>query len=83
MGENNFAALPVALCGVVLLFAEIAYFILTRSLLSIHATDSVLATALSRDFKDKISVVIYLLTIPLAFVGTRIAGGLYVTVAII
>ena len=83
MGENNFAPLPVALYGVVLLLAAIAYFILTRSLLSIHEEDSVLATALGRDFKGKISVVIYLLAIPLAFVSSWIAGGLYVAVAVI
>ena len=82
MGENNFAALPVALYGVVLLFAAIAYFILTRSLLSIHESDSVLATALGRDFKGKISIVIYLLAVSLAFVSSWIAGGLYVAVAI-
>jgi uncharacterized membrane protein len=83
MGENNFAALPVALYGCVLLFAAIAYFILTRALLSIHEKDSVLATALGRDFKGKISVVMYLLAIPLAFVGAWIAGGLYILVAVI
>ena len=83
MGENKFAPLPVALYGTVLLFAAIAYFILTRSLLSIHESDSVLATALGRDFKGKISVVIYILAIPLAFVSAWIAGGLYVTVAVI
>jgi uncharacterized membrane protein len=81
MGENNFAALPVALYGVVLLFAAVAYFILTRSLLSIHEDDSVLATALGRDFKGKISVVIYILAIPLAFVSSWIASGLYIAVA--
>src|SRR6202171_4560164 len=68
MGENNFAAVPAALYGVVLLFAAIAYFILARALLSIHAPDSVLATALGRDFKGKVSMVIYLVAIPLAFV---------------
>jgi uncharacterized membrane protein len=83
MGENNFAALPVALYGCVLLFAAIAYFILTRALLSIHEKDSVLATALGRDFKGKISVVMYLLAIPLAFVSAWIAGGLYILVAVI
>jgi len=83
MGENNFAALPVALYGVVFLFAGIAYFILTRSLLSIHEDDSVLAIALGRDFKGKISIVIYMLAVPLAFVSAWIAGGLYVLVAII
>src|SRR5881396_1199312 len=51
MGENQFAAWPVALYGTVLLFAAIAYFILVRSLLALHGKDSTLATALGRDFK--------------------------------
>ncbi len=83
MGENNFAGLPVALYGIVLLFAAVAYFILTRVLLSVHGKDSTLATALGNDFKGKISVVIYLAAIPLAFVSPWIAGGLYVSVAVI
>ena len=49
MGENHFAPLPVALYGVVLLFAAIAYFILTRALLAIHTSDSTLAIALGAD----------------------------------
>src|SRR5256886_17500956 len=57
MGENHFASLPVALYGVVVLCSAIAYFILTRALLSIHAPDLVLATALVEDFKGKISMV--------------------------
>ena len=82
MGENHFASLPVALYGVVLLFAAIAYFILTRALLLIHAADSKLALALGADFKGKISMVIYLLAIPLAFVRPWIACGLYILVAV-
>jgi uncharacterized membrane protein len=82
MGENKFAAVPVALYGVVLLCAAIAYFILARSLLSIHAPDSVLATALGADFKGKISMVIYLFAIPLAFVRPWLACSLYVLVAV-
>jgi uncharacterized membrane protein len=83
MGENNFAAVPVAIYGVVLLLAAIAYFVLTRALLAIHRRDSVLATALGRDFKGKVSVVIYLLAIPLAFVRSWIACALYVLVELI
>jgi len=49
----NFASVPTALYGVVLLCAAIAYFILARSLLSIHSPDSVLATALGVDFKAR------------------------------
>jgi len=82
MGENRFAAVPAAMYGIVLLFAAIAYFILARALLSIHAPDSVLATALGADFKGKISMVIYLLAIPLAFVRSWLACGLYVLVAV-
>src|SRR5258706_1646141 len=82
LGENHFAAVPAALYGVVLLCAAIAYFILARSLLSIHSPDSVLATALGADFKGKISMVIYLVAIPLAFVRSWLACGLYILVAV-
>jgi uncharacterized membrane protein len=82
MGENHFAALPTALYGVVLLFAGIAYFILTRVLLLIHNADSKLAIALGADFKGKISIVIYLLAIPLAFVRPWIAWSLYIVVVV-
>jgi TMEM175 potassium channel family protein len=83
MGENGFAAMPVALYGVVLLFAAIAYFILTRVLLRIHAADSMLAIALGRDFKGKISIVIYVAGIGLAFVRPWLACAFYVVVAVI
>jgi uncharacterized membrane protein len=82
MGENHFSALPTALYGVVLLFAGIAYFILTRVLLLIHDADSKLAIALGADFKGKISIVIYLLAIPLAFVRPWIAWSLYIVVVV-
>ena len=64
------------------LLGAIAYFILARALLSIHAPDSVLATALGEDFKGKISVVIYLIAIPLALVRSWLACALYVLVAV-
>src|SRR5437588_8120939 len=82
MGENHFAESPVALYGMVLLCSAIAYFILTRALLSIHARDSLLAIALGADFKGKISMVIYLVAIPLAFFRWWLAYGLYVLVAV-
>lgn len=81
-GENKFASWPVALYGVVLFFAAIAYFILTRALIALHGRESVLAEAVGRDFKGKISVVIYAAAIPLAFLSSWIALGLYVLVAI-
>lgn len=83
MGENNFATLPVALYGVILLSAAIAYFILTVALVAHHGKDSTLAIALGRDFKGKLSLAIYAVAIPLAFVQSWLACGLYVLVAII
>ena len=82
MGENHFAPWTLVLYGTVLLFAAIAYYILTLTLLSLHAKDSALSKALGRDFKGKISIVIYLVAIPLALVKWWLASALYILVAI-
>ena len=82
MGENSFAAWPVALYGAVLLLAAIAYTILFRVLVALHGKDSVLGTALGRDFKGKVSLGIYLVAIPLALVNSWLACALYVMVAV-
>lgn len=81
-GENNFAALPVAFYGIVLLCAAIAYYILSRVLITHHGKDSTLAVAIGKDFKGKISVVIYALGIGLSFINSWLAFLLYVLVAI-
>jgi uncharacterized membrane protein len=83
MDENHFAPLTVAAYGAVLLCAGIAYFILTRVLLASHPQDSLLARALGRDFKGKISVVIYLAAIPLAYAHVGLSLALYVAVALV
>lgn len=82
MGENHFSALPVALYGTVLLCTAIAYFILTKSLISYHGKDSVLAIALGADFKGKVSMVFYAVAIPSAFVNSWFACALYIMVAV-
>lgn len=81
-GENNFSPLPVAFYGIVLFFAAIAYFILSRILIARHGKDSALAAALGRDFKGKVSVVIYAGAILLSFVNSWFSCLLYVLVAI-
>jgi len=83
MGENHFAAAPVAVYGVVLLGAGGAYFIMTRVLLASHAADSLLARALGSDFKGRISMVIYAAAIAVAFRLPWLAGALYGAVAVI
>ena len=83
MGENHFAALPTALYGVVLLMAAIAYWLLQQCIVAVNGTQSTLAQAIGRDWKGKLSPVLYLAAIPLAFVSPWISNALFVLVALI
>ena len=82
MGENHLAPWPVALYGMVLLFAGIAYFLLTRMLIAHHGRDSKLATSIGNDKKGILSVVIYAAAIPLSFVQPWISCACYALVAV-
>jgi uncharacterized membrane protein len=82
MGVNSVAPLPTALYGAVLLLAAIAYYILQSAIIASEGGGSVLAEALGRDFKGKLSPVAYAAAIPLAFVNRWIAVGIYVSVAL-
>lgn len=83
MGENINAPAPVALYGVVLLFAGIAYFVLTKSLVRRHGKDSPLAISIGRDRKGITSVTVYSIAIPLALVRPWIACICYALVAVL
>ncbi|HSS49443.1 MAG TPA: TMEM175 family protein [Thermoanaerobaculia bacterium] len=83
MGENHFAALPVAGYGVVLIMAALAYTFLARSLVSYHGEDSALARALGKDFKGNVSLLVYATALPCAFVDPRISMACYILVAIL
>ena len=83
MGENQFAAVPTALYGVVLLCCAIAWWILQNCIVSVEGPQSALAAALGRDRKAKASLAMYVAAIPLAFVRPWIADALYVTVALV
>ncbi|NDG41167.1 MAG: DUF1211 domain-containing protein [Betaproteobacteria bacterium] len=82
MGENHFHRLPVALYGIVLFMAGIAYAILVRVLMHHHGEDSVLAKAIGSDFKGKISLAAYAAAIGLAFVNEWLSMALYLSVAV-
>ncbi len=81
MGENHFAPLPTAVYGGVLLLAAIAYYILQRLIVAEQGVNSKLEAAIGKDIKGKISPLIYIVAIPLAFVHQWISDGLYVLVA--
>jgi uncharacterized membrane protein len=83
MGENRLAPVPTAVYGVVLLAAGIAYYILQCAIIAREGRSSLLATAVGRDWKGKLSPLIYLLAVPLAFISPWIANALYAFVALL
>ena len=83
MGQNNFAATPTAIYGVVLLMAGLAYWILVRVIVANEGPESVVARAIGKDFKGNISLLIYAVAIPLAYLSSGLANALYVLVALI
>ena len=82
MGENNFTTIPVALYGLVLLMAGVAYYLLAHCLTGLHGRDSEFTNALGSDRKGKVSVIIYAFGIALCFLHPLIGFTLYVLVAV-
>lgn len=82
IGETEFATWPVALYGCVLWFSGLAYYILTRALIRLHGQDSILASAVGRDNKGIISLILYALAVPLAFVQPWLSCIVYIVVAV-
>ena len=83
MGENHFAALPTALYGGVLAMCGVAYTILVFTIISSHGQDSVLAQAIGRDYKGKVSLLLYAAAVPAAlWLHPGVAGALFVAVAL-
>jgi len=78
----DFNSWPVAMYGTILLGAACAYFILVRALLAHHGRESTLARAVGRDVKGRISIVLYVVAIILAFWRPVFACSLYVAVVI-
>ncbi|MDP3124195.1 MAG: TMEM175 family protein [Thiobacillus sp.] len=82
MGENHFAPAPAALYGLVLLMAAVAYGILQRLIIAAQGRDSILQKAVGRDWKGKVSPLLYAIAIPLAFWSQWLSIALYVLVAV-
>ena len=82
MGENHFAPLPTSAYGVVLLLAALSYTILQTLIISHQGEHSKLEEAVGKDSKGKLSMLLYIVAIPLAFVNQWISDGLYILVAL-
>ncbi len=83
MGEHRFSAAPMALYGLVLFMAGMAYYFLLHALIKIHGKDSLLASSIGNDFKGKISVVVYAAGIIISFFEPMISFALYSCVALL
>ena len=81
MGENHFAKLPTAVYGVSLLMPAFAYFLLQNAIIRLHGNDGVLARAIGDNFKAKLSPILYIAAIALAFVSPWISCAIYAAVA--
>jgi uncharacterized membrane protein len=83
IGENPSASFPTALYGVVFLGAAASYTVLQNCLMSLHGENSKLARAVGNDFKGKLSLLMYIAAIPMAFIEQWVSDVLYVSVALI
>src|SRR6187397_1810449 len=69
IGENELAAIPTAVYGFVLLMAAIAYVVLERAIIAKEGRESLVAQGVGGDWQGKLSLVLYVAAIPLAFVS--------------
>jgi uncharacterized membrane protein len=83
IGENHFAPIPMAVYGIVLLMAAIAYFVLQNQIIRAQGERSLLARAIGSDIKGKMSPILYLLGIGSSFISEWISASFYVLVALI
>jgi uncharacterized membrane protein len=83
MGENHFTALPTALYGVVLLMAAIAYLGLQQAIIRAQGQDSILKKAIGRDWKGKLSPVLYIVAIVATQRSSWFAQAILVIAALI
>lgn len=83
MGKTDFASVPVAAYGVVMLLAGMAYFILSRALIGVHGKDDPLPRAVGKDRKGVASVALYAVAVPLAFAAPWAACAIFVLVAVL
>jgi uncharacterized membrane protein len=81
--ETGLAALPTAAYGLVLVMAALSYTALVRLLIACNGRHSALARAIGKDIKGKLSIALYVIAMPLAFVQSWIAIALYIVVALI
>lgn len=82
IGEHHFASFPMMLYGIILMMNGIAFNILQRTIIQHHGKDSVLYKAVGKDFKGKISVILYLIAVFMTKYYPITSGCIYIFVAL-
>lgn len=83
LGANDFAPLPTALYGVVMLMSAVSYWILQQAILRREGPDSPLAQAVGRDVKGKLSLALYAAAIPAAFFARWASVAIFVLMTLV
>ena len=82
IGEHHTESAPAATYGVVCLGAGVAFMILTRAIIRADGSDSLVAQAIGRDYKGRVSLLGYAAAVALAFVSPWIAYALFAGAAV-
>ncbi|MBS1553165.1 MAG: DUF1211 domain-containing protein [Bacteroidetes bacterium] len=83
MGENNFAPTTLFLYGIIMVMTAAAYFILQNLIIKINGKNSKLSIAIGKDIKGKMSIILYLTAVAVAFLSPLTSGIIYALVAVI
>ncbi len=75
--------MTISIDGVILLLCALSCTLLQNKLIRIYGKESLLQQVVNANKKGKLSLLFYILAIPLAFVSTWISGILFIAVALI
>jgi uncharacterized membrane protein len=83
LGENRLASVPAAAYGIVLLAAAVAFYLLQRAIVRDQGSGSLVATAVGRDPKGKLSPLVYAAGIGLSFLTPWLGVAVYAGMALL
>ena len=82
MGENHYTAPPTAFYGLILLMAGVAYLILQQTIIRAQGEDSILKKAVGRDWKGKLSALLYMIAVVATLRSPSVAQAIFVVTAL-
>lgn len=83
LGESSFANFPMLLYGIILLGCAVAYFVLQQYIVKLEGKDSLIYRSVGKDYKGKLSNILYIVAIGFALYIPLVSGFIYIIVALI